>query len=93
MKGINLEGWLAIMSFVFLGFLSAQLNYSLQKPAFTQEETKDIEQFYATIISKPINTPKTTKYEVQIKTVYINNQWINYDGMPLSILYQKTMKV
>lgn len=63
------------------------------KPAFTQEETKDIEQFYATIISKPINTPKTTKYEVQIKTVYINNQWINYDGMPLSILYQKTMKV
>ena len=74
---INIIGFLAIISFIWLGYLNAQIyNYS-QYPQLDPLEARKITHYSATVVSKPAKTKKTFKYEVIVDKVKLNGNWIN----------------
>jgi len=83
--GLHIEGFMAIGSYVLLGYLSAHFTNTTQKPTSNKEAARNVNQYFATIISTPIKTKKTVKYEASINQVKLNETWINNSSK--AILY------
>lgn len=83
----KLQGSVGILSFVLLGYLSAQFFYQIHKPALSRDSLSVTTFYTATINSKPASTAKTTKYKVEIEQLRNKNGWSNFNND--AILYFK----
>jgi len=79
------QGLFGLSSFVLVGYLLAQISYSTQKPSFSHEEIQSTTHYTATILSKAIQTSKTTKYETIISQLNVGGSWTN--GAHKAVLY------
>jgi len=83
--GRKVQGFFGLSSFILMGYLSAQISYSTQKPSFSHEEIQATTHYTATILSKAIQTSKTTKYETIIGQLNVGGSWTN--GAHKAVLY------
>ncbi len=78
----------ALISFIIVGFISAQLNYVLNRPG-TEYKHQSAKAFYiATIISRPSATPKSIKYKASIESIKKGDLW--FKAQDEVILYFKS---
>lgn len=78
-------GILASFGFFFLGFISSNLSYQLNKPSVDQAHISSISFYTAVIYSKAENTEKTTRYEVKTIQAKYDDKWSQFSNM--AILY------
>jgi competence protein ComEC len=87
----SIRGFVALASFVVLGYLNAHLFQLGQSPRWSSADLQKITQYTAKVISKPAKTSKTFKYEVIIEQVKSDKQWLDFSYRAL--LYVVTDKV
>lgn len=80
-------GSVGLLSFVFVGYLCAQLAHHIHKPSLLPNSISTAIYYTATINSTPSPTLKTTKYNVGIEKVFIHGKWLNVNDK--AILYFK----
>lgn len=75
-SGNILFGATGFLSFVLLGYISAQASFQNNRPILSADTFCEATFYTAVINSKPASTPKMTKFQVNIEHVKINNRWI-----------------
>ncbi len=83
----RVQGVVGMLSFVLLGYLSAQFYHQIHKPSITTDSLSNTTFYTATINSKPASTAKTTKYKVEIKQLKNKHEWVSVNQE--AILYLK----
>lgn len=87
----KLQGLAGVLSFILLGYLSAQFFYQIHLPELSQDSLSSGTYYTATINSKAVATAKTIKYKVRIDQIRNKQKWSNFKNDAVLYIISDTL--